>query len=136
MTKKLHLSESELVVMRIVWTLQEVTSEQIRSALDAKFHWSASTIKTFLRRLLQKEMVKAVREGHNFVYSSKRSEEEAVKLLTAEFMRKICACKHPEAIQQMIEGSDLTEKDQKNLESVLMNKRLVNEIRCDCLNKM
>lgn len=55
------ISDSEWEVMRIVWTLGETHTKQILKELRAKKDWSDSTIKTLIRRLVQKGWLTATR---------------------------------------------------------------------------
>ncbi|MBT9003455.1 BlaI/MecI/CopY family transcriptional regulator, partial [Lactobacillus delbrueckii subsp. bulgaricus] len=54
---KSTISDSEWEVMRIIWTLEPVSSTKIIQELQAKKDWSESTIKTLLRRLVKKDLL-------------------------------------------------------------------------------
>lgn len=136
MENELNLSNSELVVMRVIWSLQEVSADKIGEELDDSFHWAASTIKTFLARLVKKGLLNTRKDGHRFLYSPTRSEDEAVAQMTTEFLRKICARKHTAVLLQMVESSDYTESDRLEVEMALSQKETVSEVACDCLDNM
>ena len=47
------ISDAEWDVMRIVWTLGTVYTNQVVSQLQAKKDWSESTSKTLMRRVVK-----------------------------------------------------------------------------------
>lgn len=63
------ISESESLVMDILWTRAPQTADEIVAALSASTDWQESTIKTFLNRLLKKGVVRAEYEGRRYLYS-------------------------------------------------------------------
>ena len=76
MDKKISISDSELEVLKELWTASPLTARQLTDRLLAKTDWSEPTIKTLLRRLLQKNAVQRTRDGKVFVYSAQIDYEE------------------------------------------------------------
>lgn len=62
------ISESESLVMDILWTRAPQTADEIVAALSTRTDWQESTIKTFLNRLLKKGVVRAEYEGRRYLY--------------------------------------------------------------------
>lgn len=62
------ISESESLVMDILWTRAPQTADEIVAALSASTDWQESTIKTFLNRLLKKGVLRAEYEGRRYLY--------------------------------------------------------------------
>ena len=73
---KMNISDAEWEVMRIIWTLDEVKSSEIIDQLSEKMSWTESTIKTLIRRLVDKGLVKIKKEGRAYIYSATVSENE------------------------------------------------------------
>jgi len=73
------ITDSEWEIMRIVWAKAPVTSTVIISDLEATKGWMPTTVKTFLSRLVHKEMLKFEKIGRSFSYSSLVSEEKCVR---------------------------------------------------------
>ncbi len=69
-TNDFNISDSELVVMRIVWSLGATTADQIYSKLDKTYQWAPSTIKTFLARLVKKGLLTNQRVSRKYVYQA------------------------------------------------------------------
>jgi len=73
---KMNISDAEWEVMRIIWTLDEVKSSEIINQLSERMSWTESTIKTLIRRLVNKGLVKTRKKGRAYIYSAMVSENE------------------------------------------------------------
>lgn len=73
------ISDSEWEIMRIVWAKAPVTSTMIIDELQGTKGWMPTTVKTFLSRLVKKEILKFEKKGRCFYYSSLVSEEKCVR---------------------------------------------------------
>lgn len=60
------ISEAEWQVIKILWMRPESTSTELIQILRKKFSWSPSTVKTLLRRLIDKGAIR--REKHRKVF--------------------------------------------------------------------
>lgn len=49
------ISDAEWEVMRVVWANGDMKSSEIIAILHAKYHWSDSTVKTLIGRLVKKK---------------------------------------------------------------------------------
>ena len=75
--KKLpKISDAEWEVMKIIWKNDSITSTKIIKKLQEKTNWKASTIKTLINRLLNKEAINFTKEGKEYYYFSIISEED------------------------------------------------------------
>lgn len=61
------LSRAELKVMKIAWKLERAAARDIVEAA-ADHGWQPSTVKTLLRRLVEKGHLRATRVGNSFLY--------------------------------------------------------------------
>jgi predicted transcriptional regulator len=95
--------------------------------------WSLSTIKTFLGRLVKKNILTPTRVGREFVYAARVSEEEIIQMMTAELLGKICNTKKAQVIESLIVLSELTENDVRRLTARLADKETVTAVHCSCL---
>ena len=70
------ISDSELEVMRVLWSIkQAATLAEIRKTLSANSEWEDSTIKTLLRRLHSKGVLKQ-EKSDVYYYTPLVSEED------------------------------------------------------------
>ncbi len=66
------MSAAEWKVMRIVWELQPCAARDVIAAAESQQGWAPSTVKTLLRRLVDKRQLKATRVGNSFLYRPAR----------------------------------------------------------------
>ncbi len=62
------ISDSEAVVMDVLWSEHPLAAEDVVARLSAR-DWAEPTIKTLLNRLLKKGAVRAEREGRRYLYA-------------------------------------------------------------------
>lgn len=70
---------AEWQVLSLVWKAGTLPTREIIAALQSDRDWSASTIKTLLRRLVDKGHLKTKAVGNGFVYSARRSPQSALR---------------------------------------------------------
>nr|2K4B_A Chain A, Transcriptional regulator [Lactococcus lactis subsp. lactis] len=63
-----NVSNAELIVMRVIWSLGEARVDEIYAQIPQELEWSLATVKTLLGRLVKKEMLSTEKEGRKFVY--------------------------------------------------------------------
>ncbi|GGJ98998.1 BlaI/MecI/CopY family transcriptional regulator [Luteimonas terricola] len=63
------ISDSEAVVMEVLWNEQPLAAEDVVARLSGQADWAEPTIKTLLNRLLKKGAVRADRDGRRYLYS-------------------------------------------------------------------
>lgn len=69
------ISESEAVVMEVLWGEHPLAAEDVVARLAHRSDWAEPTIKTLLNRLLKKGAVRAERDGRRYLYSPVLSRE-------------------------------------------------------------
>jgi len=65
----MSISESEAVVMEVLWSEHPLAAEDVVAQLSVRSDWAEPTIKTLLNRLLKKGAVRADRDGRRYLYS-------------------------------------------------------------------
>jgi len=68
MNKKISISDAELEVLKELWQESPLTARQLTDRVMQHTDWSEPTIKTLLRRLLQKNAVERRQEENIFIY--------------------------------------------------------------------
>lgn len=63
------ITEAESRVMQALWDAAPQGSEELASALQAETGWHENTVRTLLKRLLDKGAVRATRDGRRFLYT-------------------------------------------------------------------
>lgn len=127
------ISDSEWEVMRVIWTLNQTTAQEITQILADSMDWKAATVKTLLGRLVKKEVVWTQQEGKKFIYHPAVSEMETVRSATENLFSHICAKKVGETIADLVEEATLTQADIDKIMEQLQQKEPVVTIACNCI---
>lgn len=129
------ISNAECDIMRVVWAQERVTSSAILTILNQKLQWTSSTIKTLLKRLVDKGYLATEKVGKGFVYSALISEQEAIYHQVDELFDKFCPTKHLDIIRHVITRTDMTLDDIEQLQELLEAKKAtaVDEVTCTCI---
>lgn len=129
------ISNAEWEIMRVVWTKEETTSSQILEILEQKTDWTASTVKTLLKRLVDKGYLATQKSGKSFLYSALVSEEEAINRQADELFDKFCQRKHTAIIKHLVETTLMTMADINDLQALLLSKKeeALEEVPCNCI---
>lgn len=130
-----NMTKAEWQVMRIVWTLGEVTSKQVIEVLTRKTDWKQATIKTLIIRLQKKNFLKADESKRPYVYHPQISENDAIHQNVNNMFDNLCCMKKGKAIGDLIQNSDISKGDIQDLISLLQDKEknAPESVKCDCL---
>ena len=131
----MSISNAEWEIMRVVWTKEETTSSQILEILEQKTDWTASTVKTLLKRLVDKGYLATQKSCKSFLYSTLVSEEEAINRQADELFDKFCQRKHTVIIKHLLETTPMTMADINDLQALLLSKKeeALEEVPCNCI---
>lgn len=133
METEFNISNAELVVMRVIWSLGEARVDEISGQISHDLDWSLATVKTLLGRLVKKGMLSTEKEGRKFVYHPLMKECDAINLMGKSLLGKVCATKQSQLLADMINLSALTKDDVSFLTDLLAQKDTVEQVECTCL---
>lgn len=130
-----ELSGAEWEIMRIVWTLGEAKSTEIVHLMQQSKKWTASTIKTLLRRLVAKGALRTERLGRKFIYHPTIAEKQAMEATTTELFAHMCNMKKGQVITNLVAQTTLSKQDISNLQELLQQKASTApaKVECNCL---
>ncbi|MEA1952412.1 MAG: BlaI/MecI/CopY family transcriptional regulator, partial [Planctomycetota bacterium] len=63
-----NLSAAEWKVMRVVWDLKKAMAREVYTVAGRKHGWTPATVKTLLKRLVDKGYLNTTKVGNGFVY--------------------------------------------------------------------
>lgn len=131
------ISDSEWEVMRIVWTLKQTYANQIIEQLQAKCNWGESTIKTLMRRLVQKGLLKTEKDGRRFIYTAAANQDEVINEAGANFLNKVCDMHKGQMLLQLLKNSPVSQSDLAALQSEIAKKAKTapETVPCNCLSR-
>ncbi|MEN8076448.1 BlaI/MecI/CopY family transcriptional regulator [Clostridioides difficile] len=127
MKKLPKISDSEWEVMKIIWQNDSITSTKIINKLQEKTNWKASTIKTLINRLLNKEAISFTKEGKEYYYFSIVSEEEYIREESESFLNKVFNGSLNSMLVNFVKSQKLTRNELDELRSILNNSQSEDE---------
>ncbi|MDD3172873.1 MAG: BlaI/MecI/CopY family transcriptional regulator [Herbinix sp.] len=105
------ISDSELEVMRVLWSIkQAVTLAEIRKTLSTNSEWEDSTIKTLLRRLHCKGVLKQEKRDV-YYYTPLVSEEEYEEYTTQILINKLFQGSAKNLVASLVSSNMLSQED-------------------------
>jgi BlaI family penicillinase repressor len=112
MNKLAHkISDSELEVMRILWGgKQAMTLAEIRKTLSVNSEWEDSTIKTLLRRLHCKGVLKQEKRDV-YYYTPLVSEDEYGEYTTQTLINKLFQGSAKNLVASLVSSNQLSPED-------------------------
>lgn len=119
MEKEYSISESEWEVMKVLWKNPNRTMSFIVEQLEGR-GWSYSTIKTFVKRLTDKEFVVADKsQGKNFLYKCAVKEQECKINETKNFLAKVFDNSLSMFVSTLVKESNLSKKEKEELMNII-----------------
>ncbi|MCK5128599.1 MAG: BlaI/MecI/CopY family transcriptional regulator [Clostridiales bacterium] len=117
------LSDADSIIMEILWEEKEVSSAYIVKEVDKTLGWTRQTVRTYLKRLMDKKLVGAKEEKKRFfMYYPIVSKEEYLSDRAGRFFNK-----HYDNLAHMVAGIAKTENiSNKELDDL---EKLIHELR-------
>ena len=133
--KNVTITDSEWMVMRAIWTMVHATSRELIDAMNELEGWSASTTKTLLHRLIQKQAVTQHGGSRPFTYKPVVGEKESMAAAADDLFDHMCAMRAGSTIAGVIQSRELSRADIANLQAILAEKAKTapEEVQCNCL---
>ncbi|WP_084766902.1 BlaI/MecI/CopY family transcriptional regulator [Clostridium nigeriense] len=122
MSKLPKISDAEWEVMKIVWSKEEITANEIIESLNGKQEWKNTTVKSLINRLLNKEAIGFRKNGKEYFYYPLISEEECIKEESQSFLKKVFNGSLNEMVLNLVKSEKLTKDDINELRDILNNK--------------
>ena len=115
-------TEAEWRVLRIVWERKECAAREVVDAARAETDWSPSTVKTLLRRLVEKGHLRAQRVGNSFLYRVERSPTHTLQAAADGLLENALDGTLGPLLAYMVDRSRLSEDELSDLRALLESK--------------
>jgi BlaI family penicillinase repressor len=122
MKKLPKISESEWLVMRVLWSNGPLTANEVVKELAGKTKWKPKTIKTLITRLMKKGAVKFEKEGRKYRYYPAVSQAECVRMERRSFVRRVYGGTTRPMLAAFLEDAKLSAEDISELRKILEQK--------------
>ena len=117
-TVKHTITDSEYAIMRILWKAEkQMTVADVVRELDGN-DWTASTVSTFLQRLLKKEVIACDKKGKTNLYYPLLQQSEYDVSETENFLSKIYKGSVKNLVAALYENKKLSNEDMSDLKKM------------------
>jgi predicted transcriptional regulator len=115
------LTPAEWKVMRVVWGLGGAgcAARDVYTEAGRRHGWSASTVKTLLRRLVEKGYVRTTAVGNSFLYRPARSALSSLKGAADALLEHALEGTTGPLIAHMVRKGNLTQQEIDGLRALL-----------------
>ena len=115
----MRISKSEQDVLDVLWAESPLTVGQIVERCQSKRDWHENTIKTLLKRLLDKRAVERSKDGGRYFYSPLASREAVVSSAAEGFLDRFFDGQMQDFVAHFAKQKKLTKKDITEMEAIL-----------------
>ncbi len=117
-----RISDAEWAVMEVLWQQHPVTALDVVQKLGPARQWQDQTIRTMLRRLIDKGAVHFRAEGKTYYYEPAVSREQCVRVESRSFLERVFGGAAKPLLVQMVQDADLSIEDIAELKRLLSRK--------------
>lgn len=114
-----QITEAEYEVMKIVWKYAPINTNEITEKLLATSSWSAKTIQTLIKRLVNKGALAYEKNSRVFVYTPQVKESEYISQESNSFLNRYYDGDITAMLSAYIENDKLSETEIEMLRSLL-----------------
>ncbi len=116
------MTSAEWDVMAVVWRRAPVPAGVIAHELHASKQWTLATVRTLLRRLVNKKALAQRVEGRRFLYTPLVSMEACVREESESFWDRVLGRAPSPAILHLVRRAELSKDDIEELRRILREK--------------
>ncbi len=117
------LSKAEWKVMKIVWELKKGMAREVYTIAGEEHGWSAATVKTLLKRLLDKGYLTATHVGNGFVYRPAQSAIASLRQAADHLLTHTIEGTTGPLLAHMVKQTDLSLADIDQLQELIDAKK-------------
>jgi BlaI family transcriptional regulator, penicillinase repressor len=117
------LSKAEWKVMRIVWELHKAMAREVYSVAVERHSWTPATVKTLLKRLVDKGYLSTTQVGNGFVYRPVQSAFAALQAAADNLLTNTIEGTTGPLLAHMVERTSLDESDLDALQKLIDAKK-------------
>ena len=120
--KEIRITEAEWEVMAVVWERAPVAAMTIAEVLEKKKEWSLATVRTLLRRLVNKGALRQEADGKRYLYHPRITIDECVRRESESFLDRVLGRAPSVSILHLVKKANLSAEDIEELRKILRDK--------------
>jgi BlaI family penicillinase repressor len=113
------LSDSEWEVMKVLWEYGPMAARDAYAHLSDAQSWAQGTVKTLLRRMVQKGWLSYTRVGNSFLYRAAVPRRKGLRSAIRQFSERVLGGALSPFVAYYAEEKRLTPEDVAELEKLL-----------------
>lgn len=118
-----QISDAEWRVMQVIWESSPITANKVIEQLENNSDWKPKTVKTLIRRLVEKGVLGFHKEGKSYLYYPIVSEDEGIRVESENFLKKVFNGSLNLMLANFIEEQRLSEEDIKELKRIIDDRK-------------
>jgi len=122
MKSSVRISEAEWEVMNIAWKRAPVAATEVVEVLKEKKQWTLATVRTLLRRLVNKGALAHKTDGKRYLYTPRLSMAECVRRESDSFWDRVLGRAPSGMILHLVQKAELSKVDIQELRRILREK--------------
>jgi len=115
----MQISDSEKMLMDVLWSSSPKTARDIIAELDPELEWHEKTVKTLLNRLLKKDAVGFEKQGREYLYFPVLKQQEYIKGASESFLNRVFNGNVSSLVAAFTKSENLSTEDISELKSLL-----------------
>ena len=120
---KQPLSKAEWEIMNVLWEHGDMALGEVVEKLDDNQPWAYTTVKTFLRRMVEKGWITDRKVGGSYLYRAKVTKRKAVGQAVSEFSQRVLDGILTPFVAYYAEDKGLSEQEIAELQQILDRSR-------------
>lgn len=125
MKNRVSISESEWVVMKIIWGNAPKTLPEIIIGLKHT-EWSTTTIQTYLARLVKKGALATERQGKGYLYYPALSETDCQIAESRTFLNRVYDGSLSQMVKGFVKSGNLSADELNELKELILEQEKLN----------
>ena len=121
--KRTGLTEGEWLIIQAVWDNEPCAAPTVQEVLEKQTHWSYSTVKTMMDRMVAKGLLRTQRVRNLILYISAITMKEAQGGEIAKAMKRAFAGAFTPMMQFLLDSRRMSKEELDRLEAMIKSKK-------------
>ena len=122
MSQMPQISEDEFQIMKVVWEMAPINTNEITDEVLKTSDWSPKTVQTLIKRLVNKGALSYEKSGRVFVYTPQIDQKEYIRYESNNFLKRFYGGNITALLSNFIESGQLSQDDISQLRALLSYK--------------